>query len=177
MTKNNKGFMLIEVIVVSTIVLTSMITLYVSFNKLYNNYKIKNSYYNIDATYATKKTIDSMIREERLNNLTNKIKTDSFFYYYLIKENQCIELEDKYLPFNCGKTTNFYNVNNMIFVNYNLESLNKLIEKETLNETFKDYIAYLIKYYNITDNEEYNYIVITEVKQNNEYYYASLRVR
>ncbi len=37
MMKNNKGFMLVEVIVTSTIIVTAMIGLYTSFNKIYKN--------------------------------------------------------------------------------------------------------------------------------------------
>ena len=73
MKRNNKGFMLVEVIVTSTIVVTTMILLYSSFNKLSNNYKTKNSYYNLDATYATKEMINSMLKsdDEDINEFIN----------------------------------------------------------------------------------------------------------
>ena len=62
MLKSNKGFMLVEVVIVATVVLTTMTFLYTSINKLYNNYKVRNSYYNIDAMYATKEIINTMMK-------------------------------------------------------------------------------------------------------------------
>ena len=67
MLKNNKGFMLIEVIVTSTIVVTTMIALYAGYIKLYNTYKQRNSYYNIDATYATKEMLNAMLEKNNGN--------------------------------------------------------------------------------------------------------------
>ena len=173
MLKNNKGFMLIEVIVTSTIVLTSMIALYISFNKLYNNYNVKNSYYNLDVTYATKKIIDSMINEKSINKLLNNNIND---YKYIIKENQCIKIEEKYLTFNCETIKEFYKVDNMILLKYNLDSFNNLLNNN-LTVTFKDYIEYVKKMYDISNSEEYNYIILTEVKQNKKYYYSNLKLR
>ena len=46
--KNNKGFMLAEAIITSTIVLTTLVGLYANFMKLYNVYKIRDTYYDID---------------------------------------------------------------------------------------------------------------------------------
>jgi Tfp pilus assembly protein PilE len=90
MIKNNKGFMLIEVIITSTIVLTTLIALYASFNKLYNNYRIKNNYHNLDATYATKEIINSMLKndEGNINNYINTIIPNSK-YGYIIKNGYC----------------------------------------------------------------------------------------
>ena len=59
--KNNKGFMLAEVVVTSTIVLTSLISLYITFNKLYNNYEIRSNYYDVDGIYAIKNMINNLI--------------------------------------------------------------------------------------------------------------------
>ena len=71
MIKNNKGFMLIEAIITSTIVLTMLIALYTSYNKLYNNYKTKNTYYDLDSIYATKEIINLNLNN---NNFTKYIK-------------------------------------------------------------------------------------------------------
>ena len=55
MKKHQKGFMLAEVIVVSTIVITVLTSLYISFNKLYSNYKVRFKYYDANGLYAASK--------------------------------------------------------------------------------------------------------------------------
>ena len=52
--KRSKGFMLVELIVTSTIIVATMIGLYASFTKIYTIYQTKNNYYHIDGIYATK---------------------------------------------------------------------------------------------------------------------------
>ena len=52
--KNNKGFMLAEVVVTSTIILTALISFYTTFNNLYRRYEIHTKYYDIDGVYAIK---------------------------------------------------------------------------------------------------------------------------
>lgn len=173
MVKNNKGFMLIEVIIVSTIVGTTMTLLFTSFNRLYNNYRIKNSYYNIDAVYATKEMLNSMIEDNFLNKfINNKIAINS--YEYVINNSLCTP---NYSPSSCQNLKDLYDINNMIFSKYDISSLNAL--KETnLNQTLKDYIDYLITYYDLENTtNEYNYIILTEINDKNNYYYANIRTR
>lgn len=182
MKKNNKGFMLAEVIVTSTIIVTAMIGFYSSFNKLYTKYNEKNKYYNIDSIYATKFVLNSLLEDNYLNTLINKI----FYiknYEYIIKDGVS---QESVLPTENIEIYNnirkFYKIENMIIVEYDKKIiLTKLkeSEKNNLNETFKEYIDYVINYYNITTNEEYNYLLLTEIYDNttNNYYYANLRVR
>jgi len=178
MIKNNKGFMLVEVIVTSTIVLISMITLYTSFNKLYNNYKIKKSYYNIDAIYATKNTINNMINISKENTDNINIFINNYLpnqsYGYIINASTCENSDSS--KSNCPALQSLYNIKNMILVEYDPVSLDNL-KSENLNETFKEYIDYLKKYYDIKKNDQYNYIVLTEIQNNDNYYYANLRMR
>ena len=58
---NNKGFMLAEVIIVSAIIVTVLVTMYSSLNKLYIKYDEVSRYYNIDAIYAGKTMSDYLI--------------------------------------------------------------------------------------------------------------------
>jgi hypothetical protein len=64
----------------------------------------------------------------------------------------------------------------MLFVEYDSESLNEL--DDSINQTFKEYVDYVIKYYDIKNTkEDYNYIYLTEIKNGDNYYYANLRMR
>ena len=174
MKKNNKGFMLIEVIVTSTIVMVSMIALYTTFNKIYNNYRIKNTYYNLDAVYITKEIINSMMENNKINEfIDNTFPTRDYGYYgHIIENDSCKEFS----PDNCNKLQEYYQIKNVIFSLYDNTSLQKIKEK-THNQTFYDYIDYVIGYYDIKENEEYNYIILTEIEDGDNHYYANLRLR
>ena len=189
MLKNNKGFMLIEVIVTSTIVLTSMIALYTSFNKLYNNYNVKNSYYNIDATYATKLILNSMFEsDENFGNINEIIKyadLNDKKYQYIIKNASCNKFEEPEFerttyyapPKTCEGIIGLYKINNILIVRYDKNILLELNNDLSLNQTFSDYINYLVTYYDIKNSEQFSWIVLTELKEGENYYYANLRVR
>lgn len=181
MKRNNKGFMLVEVIITSTIVVTSMIALYTSFNRLYNNYRTRSNYYNLDTTYATKEMVNTIFASQNETRNINFFINNTFYnseYGYLIKNAECSE---EITLSSCETIKNLYKVENMIFVEYDLNSLNTL-KSNVSNQTFKDYIDYLINYYDIrTKNNnvetEYNYIILTETMAEDNYYYANLRMR
>ena len=190
MLKSNKGFMLVEVVIVATVVLTTMGFLYVSFNKLYNNYKTRNSYYNIDAMYVTKEMLDLMI-ERNLGNINKFISnylssTNNYAYIIgmLTVDDETADNEKKVkcnynTPSNCESLREIYGIENMIMVKYELEVLKEL-KNITLNQTFDDYIDYLVTYYDLEENNddlEYSYMVLTEIKDEGNHYYANLRVR
>ena len=176
MKKNNKGFMLVEVIVTSTIIVTAMIGFYSSFNKIYKNYKEKENYYNIDAIYATKEIIKELMNNTSEDNNMAKFLNNIFssrVYESLITNGTCqneISI--------CSNIADFYKVNNMIIVEYDKKSIQKYLEENpNLHQTFKDYIDYVINYYDVTPNEEIGYLFLTEIKDGDNYYYANLRVR
>ena len=172
MVRNNKGFMLVEVIVTSTVVITAMIAFYTSFNKLYNVYRTKNTYYNLDGIYASKKMINELVKYD-----INKFINNAFYtkeYEYLVAGGTCLEG----LSSNCVTIKDLYGIENMIFVEYDSVSINKLKGESGINQSFVDYIDYLIGYYNIgVETTEYNYIVLTELRNEDSYYYANLRMR
>lgn len=176
MIKNNKGFMLIEAIVTSTMVLTILVALYTSFNKLYNNYRIKNTYYNIDASYATKEMINLTINTNTLNSFINE-ELENKAYGYFIKESSCFP-ETSTIS-SCQNLQKLYNINNVILLKYSIDDFNELKADETeLNQTFYDYIDYLMNYYDLENlSTQYNYIVLTEIKDQDKYSYAAIRVR
>ena len=193
--KNKKGFMLVEVIVTSTVVLTGMILLFSSFNSLFSKYKAREQYHDIDAFFATKEMIDYLFKNN-LNNIIQEqlsIKESTF----LIENNNC-QTSIFSNPSFCTSIKNLYHIKNMILTTYdksNLESLKTGIDVsgkntgiQVKNETFKDYIDYVNNYYNIqnenitaTQNRknEYTYIILTEIEKENskQNTYASIAIR
>lgn len=192
MKKNRKGFMLAELIITSTIVVTSMVALYASFNRIYSLYKAKNNYYYVDGVYATKELANTIVQNDFNKFIIKNFDTERNMF--LIKDGEC--KVDTAMQQKCEAIKKLYNIKNMVFSEYNKCNLN--IQKCTTidnnnrteqqindakalkvkNQTFKDYIDYIIDYYNIEDeNNEYNYVILTEIEEKGQLYYSNLRIR
>lgn len=172
--KNNKGFMLAEAVITSTVVLTTLIGLYATFTKLYNAYNIRTTYFDIDGIYAIKGMIDHLIDNGEINGIINNLKN--------METQKLIKLIDKGKYFRgktdeyCNSLTELYNIDNMYIVKYEKEEVLK-INKEEINQTFKDYLTYISTYYSFDLEEDgYNYLFIVEYKNGDKYYYSSLGV-
>lgn len=167
MKLNRKGFMMAEVVVVSVIICTVLVTLYTALARINNAYDTRNRYYDIDTLYFTEEINYSLISSGLINKLIqngNSVK--------VTLEGQGIDLNE---------ISSFYNSNNkgetkIYFSLYKKNDVNKLANLTGLNETFKDYITYANDHFNY--NEDYEYMLITEMcKTNDDCYYYGLRVR
>ena len=76
---NNKGFMMAEVIVVSSIVLVTLVGLYTSYSKIFTLYNQRINYYDVAMLYEL-----AYIRENKLDSLTlnstNEVDGDVVYY-------------------------------------------------------------------------------------------------
>lgn len=167
MKLNRKGFMMAEVVVVSVIICTVLVTLYTALARINNAYDTRNRYYDIDTLYFTEEINYSLISSGLINKLIqngNSVK--------VTLEGQGIDLNE---------ISSFYNSNNkgetkIYFSLYKKNDVNKLANLTGLNETFKDYITYANDHFDY--NEDYEYMLITEMcKTNDDCYYYGLRVR
>ena len=196
MKKKRNGFMLAELIITSTIIIATMAALYASFNRVLSLYKTKNNYYYVDGVYATKLLIDEILKDDFNTFLNNNLNDKRNIY--LIENNVCNLNLTGNIQEKCNAIKELYKVKNMIFAEYNKCNLDK--EKCTTqdsqtnsttnaaaedtttlnidnNQLFKEYIDYVIKYYNIESSENnYNYIVLTEIEEGQNYY-SNLRIR
>ena len=111
MKKNNKGFMLAEVVVTATLLLAIMISLYFTFNKIYARYNNVTNYKNIDGMYAIENVIEYMYTGEGENNINNILKMEEQNYKYIIQNGNCNLLVDY-----CNKLKGTYNINNLLIV-------------------------------------------------------------
>lgn len=183
MKKNNKGFMLVEAIISGTVVLTSMIVLYSTFSRLYGLYSERANYYSIDGVYATKLAID-WLWDKDFGKQINRIFDNNQYVDLIVGCNEKVysELEEDDNSKNNGLTDIGlnYKVNRMIIAAYDGSSLELLKEKDkgiNLNESFREYIEYVIGYYGVSNGDtQYSYIVLTEIKDGNNYYYANLGI-
>ena len=242
MNKNNKGFMLVEAIITSTIILTALIAFYSQFDKLYAKYNERNNFHNVNSLYASKTMFNYLLKNEIYNfNTFLSEKFDTHNYSFIVKdgnicsnatgtcsalcnngEETCISLKKS-----LQEIIDFYHIKNMVIATYDSNSLDvdcndikcenikcdsltgeaktkciqakqtceqnsqkcnerketENLKKELTNQTFKDYIEYLINYYDLQNSwqinteNDYNYLIITETEENNETYYSSIRIR
>ena len=94
MRLNKKGFMMAEVVVVSVIICTALVTLYTGINRVSNAYKIRNKYYDINALYMAEKANLYLINTSNINKL--------------ITNNKSVKISDP----NLNNITNIYKSNN-----------------------------------------------------------------
>ena len=195
MRRNRNGFMLVEVIIASTVIVTAMIGLYTSYNKTYKNYERRNNYYHVDAMYASKEMVRYLLENDQLNQLINQLPTSqeevnnennqnvsTESIIYLIKNSTCEAVNDQFKNNFCSPLQTLYGVKNMILADYDKSVLQALPVE---NETFKEYINFIIGYYNIEDaninvSEEsntYQYVILTELEEGENLYYANLVIR
>lgn len=164
--------MLAEAIITSTIVLTTLVGLYANFMKIYKVYRVRETYYDIDGVYAIKNAIDAMIDDGSLagtlvlNTNCNPIINNDKCAVSNNNNNYCSFLKDT------------YSIKNMYVVKYDKYSIAEL-KNQVLNQTFKDYLNYIEKYYNFNmdDDNKYSYLFVVEYQKNQKYYYSSLGVR
>lgn len=161
MKLGRKGFMLAEVVVVSVVIATVLVTIFAGLNNVSSAYEVRNTYYDVDSLYVAieindiltrNNTIDSLITNNDIIILSGNSDVNEFMNFY--------------------KSTG-YDVSSTYFVPYNSEILIKL-KSQVSNQTFKDYINYLSG--NIDFTDDYNYIIITQRENINDkddcYYYA-----
>ena len=176
MRKNNKGFMLAETIVTTVIIVTAMIGLYSIFNRLYNEYNKNNNYHNIDAKYAIINTVDYLLSND-FNKIINTI-FDSSQYYTIMSSSVCgDDISDYFNTSTCETLRDSYKINEMIIAEYDASVLENDVKRDNMNQTLKEYIDYVIGYYDVAnDDTRFSYIVLVEIKDGNDYYYANMGI-
>lgn len=137
MKLNRKGFMMAEVVVVSAVVLTTLTTLYISYNKVLSLYKTRLTYNDVTTLYRLAYYRDS---------LTNSLNTET------------IQLSDSDLL--CNNTCE----ENVFVVYNNKKSINtNVLDKYTVNKTYKEYVDYLS---DSVDLSKSDYVMLMEYCNN-----------
>ncbi len=166
MIKNNKGFMLAEVVIVSAVLITTLVSLYAGFAKVYKAYEERSSFFDTDSIYALKSIEDTLIDEGLFNNIINEINTSNYVSY--LAENLT---DDSYINSYLKELLGNYNIEYFYIAKYDSASLTTIMESDTDNIVFNDFLTYLQKNLNFDDN--YNYIFLSKTKDGR---FAYLRV-
>lgn len=166
MIKNNKGFMLAEVVIVSAVLITTLVSLYAGFAKVYKAYEERSSFFDTDSIYALKSIEDTLIDEGLFNNIINEINTSNYVSY--LAENLT---DDSYINSYLKELLGNYNIEYFYITKYDNASLTTIIESDANNIIFNDFLKYLQK--NLTFDNNYNYIFLSKTKDGR---FAYLRV-
>lgn len=78
MRNNNKGFMLIETLLVSVFVVSTLIFVYIQFEKVRNSYQTSFEYNTMNGVYGAN-TISKYLKENGIENLNNTIKSGAAY--------------------------------------------------------------------------------------------------
>ncbi len=139
--------MLAEVVVVSVVVASVLVTMYVSLNRISSAYETRNRYYDIDAEYYAMEVNDNY---DKINDIAGAYKS---------------------LGTNIKKTY----ISATAYKREYTESSLADLKTSVSNQTFKDYISYLKD--NLDFEAEYQYMIITELcKTQDDCYYYTLKV-
>lgn len=159
---NNNGFMLIEVIIVSTIMMVTMTALYYGFSNTYKAYQIRNSYYDSKTVYALKNFEDFLVDEMILNNISGEyidIKKDTNNF------NETGDVSTYHKDF-INNFFNTYAIEKLYLVKYsenNMDSTKNGFAKNMLSDIdLSDYLDFYISNLDSPEYNNYNYILIAK---------------
>lgn len=171
MKKNNKGFMLTELMVVSVAILVLFIAVYSNFYPNIGEYENRLYYNNIDTEYALFYTRVMYLKYLKANTTTkNNLLTNvsNNNYVTLIENGTCnnYNFSNEFLN-KCNINAKKFNIKTLILTSYNPE---KIKTSSFTDERLSKYISY-IPNYNSAD-ELYRLIIKTDYGYANSNFYS-----
>lgn len=200
MKLNRKGFMMAEVVVVSAVIVTVLVTLFTGINKVSTAYEKRNKYYDITSSQFAIEANDILEEEGlKLNNTQTGPNLGSIEIgdenIGLCHENKIVKLS--YIgSTNSGLRSNFDDLFGAYqdtytgyFIPYKKEvfeegkvykydgntNSDSFTEVGDINNTFKDYLNYQSTHYDFY--LDFRYVIAVERCNTEECYYFGLRVR
>ena len=130
--------MLAEVVVVSAVISTVLVTMYIAINRVSSAYETRNSYYDIDALFFAEE-INDLIKDKELQTDSNP------------NSNPKLSLGDLSTAYqSLGYKANGYYITP--------STLNNTIEDK---QTLKDFMSYLKS--KLSNDNNYKYIIVSEL--------------
>lgn len=163
--KNNKGFMMAEVIVVSAIVVTTLTVLFMSYNKVYMIYKKRINYFDTVALYRLAYYRDILIENDVIANALDSAKSSSTAFIDIYNSGSANSM------FSLPETEIESGVSDRVILAYNNKKnlnanlLDNRVSTDVSYTSFKEYITYLSTAVNLTET---NYVMIIERCSNSD---------
>ena len=136
MKKNNKGFMLVEILVVSVFVSSVLIVLFVQFKKINNNYNTSFNYNTVEGLYLINSIKDRIITNTNTNNFNtyeSKISDDKKYIdvYSLMCANDDYD----------SSILKNANISALYFARK--DAKNDILDDKDFSIDFKEYVSYM----------------------------------
>ena len=137
----NKGFILVETLIASTIILGSLIFLFVQFSSIKRAYETSFTYNTIPELYKSKSLAD-FLNNTGIDKMTNSSTFQTNGYYLLNTATCNVDNGQNSL---CNKIINKISAEYIIIVSNNIQGLqdslkNNNYNKNVFNDDFKKYI-------------------------------------
>ena len=161
--------MLAEVIIVSSIVVTVLVTMYTGLNKLFVKYDELSRYYNVDAIYMAKNVEDYLIDSYQIGSV---IGNSSSVGYVDIKTMQGI---NEIVGTECGSdsTAGTTCVSKLYFIgDYKQAFDDNLNSLKGSDKYFADYVDYVKNDIKTKSGYETKKVIMLEMKQGGKEYYG-----
>lgn len=141
MDKNNKGFMLLETLIVSTIILSTLIFLFVQFTNIKSSYEISFKYNTVPGIYIAKELSDFLLENDIDTNLSNQLDSENNGFVNIKPHTYINKGENSFYQ---TMITNM-NIKSVIYTSDNLEKLKTYlngnsVDKTIFTEKFKEFI-------------------------------------
>ena len=158
---NNKGFALVETLIVSVFVMGIFTLLYTNYYPLIGEYEKRENYDSIEAVYRTdllKRFINS---NGVKNNVFNGLRVGDKFYFYHNQDAFCNQLNNLT---ECKTVWENLKINSILLTNYTINTVKANIkENSNINNGMKEYVNYLPDYKN--NQYQYRGRIIVEYKE------------
>lgn len=188
---NNRGFALVETLVVSVFVMVIFTIIYTNFFPLIGEYERRETYDDIDSIYKTflvKRMIESS-NFTATNQFRSLSSTKPYVLFDMSNSNNCSSLVNSSGVEYCKNLIAETNIDKIVFANYQLTDLKNYVKSHNeLGNYLNDYIKTLPYYINTNNNPKdikYRVIVLYKKILNEEseaskdkavYSYASIGV-
>ena len=157
MKKNNQGFMLIEALIMSTLIIGVLVYMFIQFQNISRSYDKSFSYNTVTGLYITNEIKNYLSSNNKINDLMNSVNA---------AEKKYIEIKD----LDDATWNELLEKGNIKTVLFTDESLSKL--KGQYNSSFSEKLNDYINYVKVSEQED-KYRVIIEFNDNT---FASLRI-
>lgn len=157
MKLGRNGFMLVEVVVVSAVIATVLVTMFIAINRVSSAYSTRDSYNSVDALYLAMAEND-ILRE------------DNVLSYLVCSTNDAVNITDSSLEeaYKDIGTINLY---------YSPYDRNKVLSLKNDKATFDGFIDYIYNKLDYSDTN-YSYLIVSELcKTDDDCYYYALKLK
>lgn len=141
MKMNNKGFLLVESLVVSTFVLTVLMLLYLQFNNLMTNHKKSYTYNSVENIYNLGSMADFLKNTGQDVALKNNLGNNKYIVLY--NDSNCVNLPNSTTILTCNNLAANMNLKYMIYTDSDVSSLKNYVKNsnDALKQDMKDFIT------------------------------------